>query len=83
MAYPQTRSMSTDLHAGMTDGKYKKIGPNRGGFREDTTYRNRMDMSDIWYGIHEASEVELPDGRPMAMPYHVENPLARACDEGI
>jgi hypothetical protein len=83
MAYPQTRSMSTDLHAGMTDGKYKKILQNRGGFPEGATYQDREDLSDIWYGIHEADTVELPDGRVMAMPYHTPNAPARACDEGV
>lgn len=83
MAYPRTRSMSMDLHAGMVDGKYKHIRPNRGGFCEDTTDRNQDDLSGIWYGKHEPAQVELPDGRPMAMPYYVPNPPARACDEGI
>jgi hypothetical protein len=83
MAYPQTRSMNTDLHAGMTDGKYKKIEPNRGGFCEETSHDDRNDMSDIWYGFHEADTVELPDGRRMAMPYHSPNAPSRACEEGI
>lgn len=79
MAYPPTRSMNTDLHAGMTDGKYKKVGQNRGGFREDTTYADRRDLSDVWYGIHEAATVELPDGRVMAMPYHVDTRPVESC----
>jgi hypothetical protein len=83
MAYPQTRSMNTDLHAGMVDGKYKHMRPNRGGFPEGTTDSNQSDLSDIWYGKHEPSEVELPDGRSMAMPYHVANAPARACEEGV
>lgn len=83
MAYPPTRSMNTDLHVGMIDGKYKRIRPNTGGFIEPTTYANRDELCDIWYGVHEAAEVDLPDGRHMAMPYYCRNTPARACDEGI
>lgn len=83
MAYPRTRSLNMDLRAGMVDGKYKHMRPNRGGFCEDTTDGNQADLSDIWFGKHEAATVELPDGRPCPMPYHVANPPARACEEGI
>lgn len=69
MAYPQpVRSLNGDLHEGMTDGKYKKIRSNRGGVCEDETYRDRSDLNDIWYGIHECPDKVLPDGRVVRTP---------------
>jgi len=62
MAYPQPRSMNRDLEEGMSDGKYKRVTPNRGGVTEgDLLYRDRKDLADVWYGIHEVQEKSLPD----------------------
>lgn len=63
MAYPALRSMNKDLEDGMSDGKYKKIAPNRGGDTEaELTYQMREDLNDVYYGIHEAADKQLPDG---------------------
>lgn len=68
MAYPAARSLNGDLFEGMTDGKYKKIRMNRGGPAGDDTYRDRSDLNDWWYGIHEAREKVLPDARIVVTP---------------
>jgi hypothetical protein len=55
--------MNKDLNEGMTDGKYKKIAnTDRGGFVEPTTYMDRMDLNDNYYGFHEAPNKVKPDG---------------------
>lgn len=54
--------MNADLAVGMGDGKFKRVAPNRGGVVEDTTAQDRLQMSDQWYGIHEAAIQHLPDG---------------------
>lgn len=46
----------------MSDGKYKKVAPNRGGIPESQlAYRVREDLNDIWYGIHECPDKVLQD----------------------
>jgi hypothetical protein len=35
MAVNETRSMNADLREGLTDGRIKKVAPNRGGFPND------------------------------------------------
>lgn len=63
MVYPALRSMNKDLEEGMSDGKYKKICPNRGGVTEDRLlYAERADLYDVYYGIHETPDKRLPDG---------------------
>lgn len=62
MAYALNRSMNADLQEGMTDGKYKKVIPNRGGITQKAlAYAVREDLNDIFYGIHEAPVKRLPD----------------------
>lgn len=70
MAYPQLRSANASLHAGMTDGAYKKSAPNRGGVVEDTTMEYRQRMSGVWHGFHEIESKVLPDGRVVTVPYY-------------
>jgi hypothetical protein len=63
MAYPALRSMNKDLEEGMSDGKYKKICPNRGGdVEKELLYSGRVDLSDTYFGIHEITAKSLPDG---------------------
>lgn len=52
--------MNGELRTGLADGRYKQIVKDRGGFPEAATYDNRRDLHDIWYGIHEKREKELP-----------------------
>lgn len=68
MAYAPPRSANKDLHEGMTDGCYKKVITDRGGFPEPCTAQMREDLSDIWYGIHEDRMKHLPDGRAEETP---------------
>ena len=74
MAYPRTRSVSRELHAGMTDGKYRKVIADRGGEVEHTFLANREALTDAFYGIHEAPSMVLPDGRVCSNPYAVSTP---------
>jgi hypothetical protein len=70
--------MNHDLEEGMSDGKYKKIAPNRGGVSEnDHTYQEREDLYDLHYGIHETPKKHLPDGTidPRSSMY-VDNPAS-------
>lgn len=60
MALPQLRSMNAELNEGATDGRYKKVVQNRGGVVEGSTYGNRTDLDDVWYGIHEESAKDIP-----------------------
>jgi hypothetical protein len=66
-----SRSMSRDLDAGLTDGKYKKVATReRGGVVEATTALNRagMDPGNVladWYGEGVEDPIKIrPDGRP-------------------
>lgn len=63
MALPQLRSMNAELNEGATDGRYKKVVQNRGGFVEGGTYDNRDELDDVWYGIHEVNPKDIP-GKP-------------------
>lgn len=60
MAYPQARSMNGDLNEGATDGKYKKVINDRGGRVGATTYAERRDLNDNWFGIHETPDKVIP-----------------------
>lgn len=63
MAYPQPRSLNKDLMEGMSDGKYQKVCENLGGVVEkELLYGGLEDLSDTYYGIHEAPVKRLPDG---------------------
>ncbi|WP_019629624.1 hypothetical protein [Actinomadura atramentaria] len=76
MAYPECRSMNADLWAGATDGRYKKVIRDRGGFPEPLTPVMRQDLYPTWYGIVEApkkvgvcgKEFETPGYMP-SWPY--------------
>jgi hypothetical protein len=72
MAYPVHRSCVRDLHAGMTDGAYKKAAPNRGGVVEDTTFHVRRQMSGVWHGFNDIQMKVLPDGRTDHPPYYTD-----------
>jgi hypothetical protein len=62
MAYAPHRSMNSDLAEGMTDGKYKKVVNNRGGFINSLTNEDRELLSVYWYNINETPDKVLPDG---------------------
>lgn len=57
-----SRDMVANLAEGATDGSYKKVVRDRGGVVESTTYEERQDLSDVWFGIHESPEKNLGDG---------------------
>jgi hypothetical protein len=59
----EMRSLNADLMEGMSDGKYQKVIENRGGVVEkELAYGTLEDLSDTYYGIHEAQIKRLPDG---------------------
>lgn len=74
MAYPATRSVNDELMQGMADGSYKQVIKDRGGVVEQGTWYQRDDLSCVWYGIHEAPVMDLPDGRKFVSPYHTSTP---------
>jgi hypothetical protein len=77
VAYAQPkRSAINELNQGMIDGTYKQVSRDRGGVIEPTTYAARADLSDVWYGIHECTPKELPDGLPAHTPTTVSTPPA-------
>lgn len=61
-----------NLHAGMTDGAYKKAAPNRGGVLEPTFAEVRREMAEIWHGFNDTPMKVLPDGRPSHPPYYMD-----------
>lgn len=71
MVYPVSRSMNNDLSEGMTDGKYKKVSPNRGGTVEHTAQTERADLDDLYFGIHEKQVKVAPDGLLHATPQYI------------
>ena len=76
MATAVPRSANAELNEGMTDGKYKKVIRDRGGFVEPTTHLVRKDLADIWYGIHEEPMKVLPDALHQCTPNFVATPPA-------
>ena len=76
MATAQPRSANAELAEGMTDGKYKKVVRDRGGFVESTTHLAREDLADIWFGIHEAEGKVDPDAHYKQTPNFVATPQA-------
>jgi len=54
--------MNADLHIGATEGSFKKVIRDRGGFVEGTTYESRKPLNDTWYGIHETPSQMSGDG---------------------
>ena len=72
MVYPISRSMNADLSEGLTDGKYKKVhSRERGGVVEATTQQARVDLDDVYYGIHEKQVKVAPDGLLHATPEYI------------
>lgn len=71
MTYGPTRSVNADLHEGLTDGSYKKVITNRGGFPERTSVQSRAHLDDQWYGIHEDPVKTGPDGIALPTPNFV------------
>lgn len=63
MAYPQARSVNSELERGAVDGTYKQVNPNRGGaVVESLTRMARSQLSIRLYGMVEAPVQVLPDG---------------------
>jgi hypothetical protein len=62
MGYAPMRSMTAEMETGAIEGRYKQVVKDRGGFVETGTYENRRDLHDIYYGVHECDEKELPTG---------------------
>ncbi len=60
MALPPLRNMNAELLEGATDGRYKKVVQNRGGAVESSTYANRDELDDLWFGIHETQPKDVP-----------------------
>lgn len=77
MASNTSRSMNAELFEGQTDNKYKKVIQDRGGVVDVATYKNRKDLDDTWYGIHEAKVKALPDGRLHVTPDYYATAPAR------
>lgn len=80
MAYPQSRSANRELDQGMVDGSYKQVIKDRGGVVEQGTWYQRDELSCIYYGIHEAQVMDLPDGRKFVSPYHTATPCPEMHD---
>lgn len=70
------RSQNADLAEGMSDGKYKKVVTDRGGRVEPTTYAERAQLHDLYYGIHEARTKILPDATTHTTPDFAVTPGA-------
>lgn len=63
-----SRDQLSELAEGATDGTYKKVVRDRGGVVEATTYEQRQDLSDTWFGIHETNHKNLGDGTRRSTP---------------
>jgi len=63
--------MNAELNEGATDKKYKKVVEDRGGTVDPATYKNRVDLSDSWYGVHEMQPKIRPDGKIVATPNYI------------
>lgn len=71
MAYAPVRSPNAELNEGATDGKYKKVVNDRGGFVERGTYAMREELYPLWYGIREAPLKEVPARGARTTPNYV------------
>lgn len=75
MTYGPTRSVNADLHEGLTDGSYKKVINDRGGFVDKvSTVAARASLSDRYFGIHETPYKTSPDGVNLPTPNFVPTP---------
>lgn len=70
------RKLNSEMYEGLTDGKYKKVVRDRGGYVEDCTYESRRDLDDLYFGIHEDPTKVLPDGRIVHTPDYIDTPSA-------
>lgn len=71
MAYARNpHGCRNNLFAGMTDGRYKKYAPDRGGIVEPTTARLRLEQCGIWHGYTDSMDKVLMDVSPWTDPYH-------------
>lgn len=62
----ENRSLNGDLNEGSTDGKYRKVHPNRGGVVESATDMNRKHLHPFYgygYALSEAEPKVSPDGK--------------------
>lgn len=80
MAFPPSRGLNNALSEGSTDGKYKKINPNRDGVVDPATYENRIDLNNNWYGVTEKKVKVAPDGLLHATPNYVPNQVIEGTD---
>jgi hypothetical protein len=80
MAFPESRGMNNALSEGATDGKYKKVNPNRDGVVDPGTAENRLDLSDQWFGVREKRVKVAPDGLLHVTPNYVDNPTVQGVD---
>lgn len=62
MSHAPERSRNGSLKNGMTDGSYKKLNPDRGGFVETTTQDARANLNPTTYGYQEDMYKVEPDG---------------------
>lgn len=76
MAYAPMRSMNAELDSGLTDGKYKKVVRDRGGFVDAATYQSRRDLHDLYFGIHEAEIKQAPTRGPVRTQNYRPTPQA-------
>lgn len=67
-------TMLDNLAEGATDGSYKKAVRDRGGEVESTTYEERRDLADVFYGIHETPEKNIGDGTRARTPNYQATP---------
>lgn len=72
----ESRSLNANLAEGGTDSTYKKVVTDRGGVTSTETYDARRDLSDAFYGIHEARVKNLGDGTVHVTPDFVATPAA-------
>lgn len=79
MALPTPiRSANAELAEGATDGKYKKVIRDRGGVVDSSTYAERVDLADVYYGIHEDLTKTNTDAKPVRTPNTVTTPAVAA-----
>lgn len=62
MSYAPNRSRNGSLADGMTDGTYKKLVRNRGGYVEDTTREAREMLNPDTVAYQETGYKQQPDG---------------------
>lgn len=76
MAYAKPRSANAEMELGMVEGGHKMAVKDRGGVVEPLTYEARRNLTDGWYGIHEAPMKMTPDGFRVRVPCTTDTPQA-------